>query len=122
MTEAGSQAFPKEARLRTPGEFDRVAREGRTYDLGPVVFRLAPRTAPTGYPLPARLGLAVSRRVGGAVVRNRVKRRLRECFRRRQRSFDGWDLVATARPGAGDLDSAALDRHFEQLIDRIGRR
>lgn len=122
MKPPGPFAFPKEARLATPRDFERVQREGRTFDLGLLVVRVAPRTdAPAGVVLRARLGLAVSRRVGGAVVRNRVKRRVRECFRRRQATLAGLDLVVTARPGAGDLPTADVDRHLRKLIERLGR-
>jgi ribonuclease P protein component len=47
----------------------------------------------------SRLGLAVGRRVGGAVTRNRARRLLREGFRRLRREHPGWDIVVVARPG-----------------------
>ena len=50
-----------------------------------------------------RLGITVSRKVGGAVVRNRVKRWIRECYRRGRRAFPGQvDFVVVARPAAAD--------------------
>jgi ribonuclease P protein component len=61
---------------------------------GPLVVWSAPNDLPH-----CRLGLAVSRRVGGAVVRNRLKRRLREAFRTMQHELPGgYDLVVSARP------------------------
>ena len=49
-----------------------------------------------------RLGVTVSRKIGGAVVRNAVKRRVREAFRRnRKRLLPGHDFVVIAKPGAG---------------------
>lgn len=56
----------------------------------------------------ARLGITASRRVGNAVVRNRVKRRIREWFRREgQLLIPGFDAVVIARPAAGGLGVSA---------------
>lgn len=55
------------------------------------------------------MGLTVSRRVGGAVVRNRVKRRIREWFRgNREILPEGLDLVVIARRGAGELSGTEI--------------
>jgi len=63
---------------------------------------------------PVRLGTTVSRRIGGAVVRNRVKRRVRECFRKDLRTLlpAGTDLVVIARAGTGELTSPAIVREL----------
>ena len=67
----------------------------------------------------ARVGFSVSRRVGGAVVRNRVKRRLREVMRRRLAGIKpGYDLVLTARPSAADARTEALDQEIGALLAR----
>jgi ribonuclease P protein component len=71
---------------------------------------------------PARLGITVSRRVGGAVVRARVKRRLREWFRRHRPSFPtGKDVLVIARPTAAELPSIELGRELESVLARIDR-
>lgn len=119
----GDGRFPKAARLRRPSEFQRVQKAGRTFDLGPLVARVAPRPpAESGDPLRGRLGLAVSRRAGGAVERNRIKRRVREAFRHRQRLFAALDVVVSARPAAAQAPSAEVERLFDLLLERLGRR
>ncbi len=68
----------------------------------------------------ARLGVTVSRRVGNAVVRNRVKRRIREWYRQVGRQqVVGRDIVVIARPGAAGLDTA---RSFAELSELAGGR
>lgn len=68
----------------------------------------------------ARLGVTVSRRVGGAVVRNRVKRRLREWFRTSPvRAAGPLDLVVIARPPAATLAGEALCRELDGLCGRL---
>jgi len=66
-----------------------------------------------------RIGFSVSRRVGGAEVRNRVKRRLREVIRRKlARIAPGYDLVITARPGAADARMETLEQDVAVLLAR----
>ncbi len=69
--------FPKLARLATAGEFRRVKDKGRTWPGRFIVLGVLTDAADT----PARIGLITSRRVGGAVTRNRVRRLLRESVR-----------------------------------------
>jgi ribonuclease P protein component len=58
----------------------------------------------------SRLGMTVSRRIGSAVVRNRTRRRVRECYRLKLRSMfpEGTALIVIARAGAGELKSPAI--------------
>lgn len=117
-----SATFPKTARLLRPSEFRRVKLEGRTIDLGAIVARVASRQAPTaGVSLDARLGLAVSKRAGNAVARNRIKRRTREWFRHHRGCLAGFDVVVSARPQAAELDQPAVEALFQRLLERLGR-
>ena len=64
-----------------------------------------------------RLGLTVGRRVGGAALRNRVKRLLREHFRQHRRAFPpGTDLVAVATRALGGVMGAALGRAIGEAV------
>ena len=87
----------KRGRLSRSAEFDRVFRQGRSHANRVLVLYGFPR-AEDAEP---RLGLSVSRRVGGAVERNRVKRLLREAFEHEApRLPAGHDIVIVARPDA----------------------
>ena len=94
-------------RLTTGGEFQRCYRLGRR--LRTPLFTVCAYRRGEGV---AQLGLAVGKRIGTAVVRNRVKRRVRAIFRVRKGSVPaGYDLVvraapASARAGYWDLDAA----------------
>ena len=67
-----------------------------------------------------RLGLTVGTKVGKAVVRNRVRRRLRESYRLREGSVKtGYDFVLVARSAAADAPFAVLDRHLASLLNRL---
>jgi ribonuclease P protein component len=70
-----------------------------------------------------RMGITVSRKVGGAVVRNRVKRWIRECYRRRKGDFPGQiDFVVVARPAASGAGHAGICRELSTLARRLGAR
>lgn len=70
-----------------------------------------------------RLGLTVGKKVGGAVTRNRVRRRLREIYRLHEGELRrGYDMVVVARVKAAYADYPRLERSFLQLADKLGLR
>lgn len=83
------------------------------------MVRVAPAAAGAD-PSFGRLGLAISKKVGNSVVRNRVKRVVREAFRHRKGAFAGRDLVVVGRPEAATLSRVAVDRIFDELLRRLG--
>jgi ribonuclease P protein component len=86
--------------LSRSADFERVFRNGRSQGGRELVLYTFPR----GGDEPPRMGMSVSRKVGGAVERNRVKRLLREAFAAEAwRLPAGTDAVVIARPGAGRL-------------------
>jgi ribonuclease P protein component len=68
-----------------------------------------------------RFGLSTGRKLGGAVVRNRVRRRLREGLRQLAPAFQpGWDVLIIAKPGVVDADHTALMGALRRLLARGG--
>lgn len=109
--------FRPAQRLRKAAEFDRVFRQGVRLDGALFVLIAAPNHGPQD-----RLGLAVSRRVGGAVVRNRARRLLRESFRRlERRALPAADLVILAKPGIADCGLAEVSRELANRARRLER-
>jgi ribonuclease P protein component len=109
--------FLPRQRLRTGAEFDAAFKRGARLE-GRLFLLVA---APNGRSFD-RLGLAVSRRVGGSVERNRARRLLRESFRRLPRvRSSGVDLVVVARRDLVDRGQAEVDRELRKRVLRIKR-
>jgi ribonuclease P protein component len=95
-------APPRRRRLSRSGEFDRVYRDGSSHATRYLVLYRFPRKSEEEDEV--RLGVSVSRKIGGAVDRNRVKRALREAFWGLTDQLPpGHDFVLVARPEIGDL-------------------
>lgn len=109
--------FPRKLRIVRHAEFDRVMQDGVRGSDGRIA--LWALTSPTGV---TRLGIVVGRRHGGAVRRNRLKRRLREAFRQVQATLPaGLDLVASPRPGTAP-SVAELRVSLTVLAERLAAR
>lgn len=107
--------FPEDRRLKLTREFDRVRNEGQTTRGGLLMLGVLQTESDAAL----RVGFVTSRRVGGAVVRNRVRRRLREIVRRHQHEvMAGLWLVVVARPAAARASSAALGEEWLRLARR----
>lgn len=110
--------FSRADRLLRSREFQHVTRQGCRAASDAYVVLVA-RDAGSGR---SRLGVTVSRRVGNAVVRNRVKRRIREWFRRERTGWpEGLEIVVIARRAAVELDAAESDRVLSALVARAAR-
>ncbi len=114
-------------RLSRSAEFERVYRQGRSKGNRHLVLYSFPREGepPADAEAGPRLGLSVSRKVGGAVERTRVKRCLREAFWAEADRLSGAaDYVVVARPGASELTEAqgmaGLRRSLAELVDQFG--
>jgi ribonuclease P protein component len=119
------ETFSRDDRLRKRREFEECYASGvRVSGRHLQVFLLTAGTArPSPDPESAgrpRLGLSVSRRVGGAVDRNRVRRRLREIFRRNRDVFGGrgGNLVVNAKPSAAKASFTELAQEYRSLVAR----
>ncbi|MGD0793100.1 MAG: ribonuclease P protein component [Terriglobales bacterium] len=108
-TKAGA-SFPRAARLLKHSDFDRVYKQGRRhFSSHMTVFYL--RQAEGG----ARIGFTVGRVLGGAVERNRIKRRLREAVRRRRSVLKGAvDVVINPK-------KSVLTLEFSVVLEEVGR-
>lgn len=98
--------------LTKPKQYALVYRDGNSRVNSLVVMK----ARPSGLGL-SRYGISVSRRLGKAVVRNRVKRRFREILRRTQFK-PGWDIIFIARPAAADVDYTRLKKSVDSLLAR----
>jgi ribonuclease P protein component len=109
------QRFPKAHRLTRRAEFLRVQEQGKKVAAGVLLALVLPNDL--GH---ARLGVTVSSKVGNAVVRAALRRRLRETFRKRRGELPaGIDLVLIARSSAKGAESAELGRAFETIATRL---
>ena len=91
----------------------------RVFAAVPPDAELLPQFVATRDPGAFRAGFVTSRRIGGAVVRNRVRRRLREIVRRHQHEIiPGLWIVLVARAAAAQASSAALEDEWLRLVKR----
>ena len=121
MTHArGAASFSPADRLHNSAEFRYLQRQGARAEAAHFVL-YAGRFPGDEKP---RLGVTVSKRVGIAVIRNRVKRRVRELYRIALRAMlkPGVSLVVIARPGAGELTSEAIGGELKAAVLALAQR
>ena len=111
--------LPARNRLRESGQFRAVLRgPGASRAGGPLIVVHVALTDPKGVRAP-RVGFVVSGAVGGAVVRNRVKRRLRHLVAARLSGMPrGCDLVVRAAPAAAGAQFGELERELDRCLTR----
>jgi ribonuclease P protein component len=112
---AANLRFPKSQRLTRPAEFARVKKEGRA-ERGNLLMM---GVLETPHQPVVRAGFVTSKRIGGAVIRNRVRRRLREIVRKHQHGLrKSFWVVTIARPPAARVSYRELEDEWLRLAKR----
>jgi ribonuclease P protein component len=105
--------FPRASRLKLRSDFARAKAQGRRVVCGCLIANLLPRMAGQG----SRLGVVTSKKIGGAVVRSRARRLIRECFRLHQRDLARpVDLVLVARPSIVGKNLADVETDLLRVL------
>jgi len=104
-------------RLRRSRDVKRVFDEGESWAHPLLVLIVRRNSGDT-----SRVGVTASRKVGGAVERNRAKRLLREAARHLYPEFEdqGWDMMLVARPSLIDAKMSEVERALASLLERAG--
>lgn len=109
----GLHTFPKKCHLRKSSDFQRVRYGGKSHHTAHFIIVVLERSNSL-----TRLGLTVSRKVGGAVQRNRVKRLIREFFRIHLSSLpQGVDISIIAKKNATGMNYARVCDELRFLVD-----
>src|SRR5437773_4664987 len=113
---AGTARFNRAERIRRRAEYQQIYERGhRTHGRYLTLFTLS-NDLPVG-----RLGIAATRKLGGAVERNRAKRLIREVFRRNKLA-PGFDIVVIPKRELLDASLTALETEFRHILQRSLRR
>lgn len=113
-----SRAFPRSARLTARRQFLAVYENGRRSVSASFILFALPNAV--GH---CRLGITATRKVGSAVARNRMKRVLRDIFRRHRNGFDrALDVVVNTKRGADAVPTVELEREFLARFAELSRR
>ena len=103
--------------LRAREDFARISAEGHSRSDRLMVVRFVPNGHDHD-----RFGISTGRRLGGAVQRNRVRRRVREVLRHNPNDTShGWDILIVARPPAVDASFDELRAALERLLGHVRR-
>lgn len=126
-----SEGLPRTLRLRRRVEFLRVQRGGDKFHLANFLVFIRASKMESGTAIRsvqrrlrgARLGVTVTRKVGSAVIRNRIKRWVREAYRRNRDSFPvGFDMVWVAKREAADAGYEAVLSDMGRVAQKLSRR
>jgi len=108
------QSFSRFHRIRRSSEYQKTWRQGQRFHTAHFVVVVNPGL---NY---SRLGITVSRKVGNAVCRNRLKRWIREFFRHHHKQFGrAMDISVVAKRQAGRLDHLQVDRELLTVFARL---
>ena len=111
------QPFPAARRIKRNRDFVAIRNTGKPYRCPYFALYALARTDPIDVGNHPRIGISASRRVGNAVTRNRLKRRMRELFRRNQcRIRSDCDLLLSIRSPAANASFDELEQRFQQAI------
>ena len=103
-------------RLTKPYQFLKVRQIGRSYNNNLLLLYALPNDLPI-----SRFGFVVNKRMGNAIIRNRIKRWLREASRILLKDIAlGWDLVLVVKKETRNRDFTAIKDSLEDLIKKIG--
>lgn len=109
-------SFPRSRRIKQSGDFARARAQGKRFICGCLIANL--RFLPPG--AISRLGVVTSKKVGGAVARNRARRLLRESFRLHQHDLpQPADMVLVARPSIAGKGFAEVERDFLRAMSQM---
>jgi ribonuclease P protein component len=108
-------AFPREARLVRKSEFDRVYQAGKRFSTSHFTIFVRQNELAV-----SRFGFSIKKALGGAVVRNRIRRRLREILRgHRQEISAGWDIVVHPKSSMIRAPFATLTQDLVRLLKQL---
>ncbi len=104
-------ALPRSRRLRKRADYQAARKLSRRFHTSHFIILVTPSTTSD-----ARLGITVTKKIGSAVHRNRIKRLVREVYRQNQQLFpDHTDIVFIAKPGAAALNYQAVRQEVMQV-------
>jgi ribonuclease P protein component len=120
--EGAALDFPRSSRILRSADFRLIYDHGFRVS-GPLFAAFCRAREGDAIELGARLGLTVPRAVGKAVIRNRIKRRLREVFRlHRAKIAPKWDIVLNPRRAALEAEFGQIEREMGRVIEKCNSR
>jgi ribonuclease P protein component len=118
MTLKGTERLPKTARLLKRAEFLKLSRTGAKLQSASFIV-----ISSTNHRPESRLGITVSSKVGNSVIRNRLKRQVREIFRRRRAALrPGTDILVIARKSAAGLAGTSIASELGRVFNHTSLR